>query len=135
MKHPGTPVLYDTSKSVAEGGLNFRARFGVEREGVNLLAEGFPWKSGDNVVTLDNEFPSNLYPWMHLADRGVTTISPKAVWFRPRGADAKSTSITKRPLTARVGSAVRTATPAEDPSFWVGFTPIRYGCKLNVANR
>jgi formate dehydrogenase major subunit len=39
MKHPGTPVLYDTSKSVAEGGLNFRARFGVERNGVNLLAE------------------------------------------------------------------------------------------------
>ena len=40
MKHPGTPVLYDTSKSVAEGGLNFRARFGVEKDGVNLLAEG-----------------------------------------------------------------------------------------------
>ena len=40
MGHPGTPNLYDTSKPVAEGGLNFRARFGVEREGVNLLAEG-----------------------------------------------------------------------------------------------
>ena len=40
MKHPGTPNLYDTSKPVAEGGLNFRARFGVEHEGNNLLAEG-----------------------------------------------------------------------------------------------
>jgi formate dehydrogenase major subunit len=40
MKHPGTPILYDTSKHVADGGLNFRARFGVERNGVNLLAEG-----------------------------------------------------------------------------------------------
>jgi formate dehydrogenase major subunit len=40
MGHPGTPLLYDTSKPVAEGGLCFRARFGVEREGVNLLAEG-----------------------------------------------------------------------------------------------
>jgi len=40
MKHPGTPNLYDTSKSVAKGGLNFRARFGVERDGENLLAEG-----------------------------------------------------------------------------------------------
>jgi len=38
MGHPGTPNLYDTSKPVAEGGLSFRARFGVEREGVNLLA-------------------------------------------------------------------------------------------------
>ena len=40
MGHPGTPILYDTSKSVAEGGLTFRARFGVERDGENLLAEG-----------------------------------------------------------------------------------------------
>ncbi len=40
LNHPGTPVLYDPSKPVAEGGLNFRARFGVERNGSNLLAEG-----------------------------------------------------------------------------------------------
>ncbi|PLX38145.1 MAG: formate dehydrogenase [Hyphomicrobiales bacterium] len=40
MKHPGTPLLYDTSKPVAEGGLTFRARYGVEYEGENLLAEG-----------------------------------------------------------------------------------------------
>jgi formate dehydrogenase major subunit len=39
IKHPGTPNLYDTSKPVAEGGLCFRALFGVERDGVNLLAE------------------------------------------------------------------------------------------------
>jgi formate dehydrogenase major subunit len=40
MKHPGTPNLYDPSKPVAEGGLCFRARYGVERNGQNLLAEG-----------------------------------------------------------------------------------------------
>jgi len=40
MKHPGSPNLYDTSKPVAEGGLPFRARYGVERDGQNLLAEG-----------------------------------------------------------------------------------------------
>ena len=39
MKHPGTPNLYDPSTSVAEGGLTFRARFGVERNGVSLLAD------------------------------------------------------------------------------------------------
>ncbi|MCK6264986.1 formate dehydrogenase subunit alpha [Vibrio sp. ZSDE26] len=39
MKHPGTHILYDTSKPVAEGGGNFRARFGVEFEGKSLLAE------------------------------------------------------------------------------------------------
>jgi len=39
LKHPGTPILYDPSKPVAEGGLVFRARFGVERNGVSLLAD------------------------------------------------------------------------------------------------
>jgi formate dehydrogenase major subunit len=40
MGHPGTANLYDTSLPVAEGGLTFRANFGVERDGQNLLAEG-----------------------------------------------------------------------------------------------
>ncbi len=40
MNHPGSPNLYDISKRVADGGMGFRARFGVERNGDNLLAEG-----------------------------------------------------------------------------------------------
>jgi len=39
--------------------------------GLNLVALGFPWKDGDNVVTDDMEFPSNAYPWRGLALRGV----------------------------------------------------------------
>ncbi len=39
--------------------------------GINLVAEGYPWRSGDNVVFPANEFPSNQYPWMNLAARGV----------------------------------------------------------------
>ncbi len=42
-------------------------------EGIGLIAEGFPWEAGDNVVTLASEFPSNLYPWQNLASRGVET--------------------------------------------------------------
>ena len=41
--------------------------------GIGLVAEGYPWQPGDNVVTLANEFPSNQYPWMNLASRGVET--------------------------------------------------------------
>jgi selenocysteine lyase/cysteine desulfurase len=41
--------------------------------GINLVAEGLDWRDGDNVVTLADEYPSNLYPWMNLADRGVET--------------------------------------------------------------
>ncbi|HET8849314.1 MAG TPA: formate dehydrogenase subunit alpha [Marinobacter sp.] len=40
MNHPGTPNLYDMSVPVSKGGLTFRARFGVEHNGQNILAEG-----------------------------------------------------------------------------------------------
>ena len=40
MNHPGTANLYDMSLPVSKGGLTFRARYGVERNGDNLLAEG-----------------------------------------------------------------------------------------------
>jgi len=39
--------------------------------GIGLIAEGYPWRSGDNVVTAAEEYPSNIYPWMNLASRGV----------------------------------------------------------------
>jgi len=39
-KHPGTHILYDTSKHVLDGGGNFRARYGVEYKGENILADG-----------------------------------------------------------------------------------------------
>jgi formate dehydrogenase major subunit len=32
IRHPGTPLLYDTTKSIQDGGGTFRARFGNERE-------------------------------------------------------------------------------------------------------
>ena len=36
--HPGSPILYDTNKSVREGGMGFRNRFGLEHNGVSQLA-------------------------------------------------------------------------------------------------
>lgn len=40
-------------------------------EGIGIVAEGFPWRAGDNVVSPEDEYPANVYPWMNLADRGV----------------------------------------------------------------
>lgn len=42
-------------------------------EGIGLVAEGFDWRDGDNVVVPDSEFPSNLFPWLNLKSRGVET--------------------------------------------------------------
>jgi selenocysteine lyase/cysteine desulfurase len=41
--------------------------------GINLVAEGFPWRPGDNVVTLADEFPTNMFPWLNLEKLGVET--------------------------------------------------------------
>jgi formate dehydrogenase major subunit len=56
MKHPGSPNLYDTSKHVMEGGGNFRANFGVERDGVSLLAEDGSHSLGADITTGYPEF-------------------------------------------------------------------------------
>jgi len=40
VRHPGTPLLYNTHLAVMDGGGVFRARFGLERNGVSLLADG-----------------------------------------------------------------------------------------------
>ncbi|MGB3540126.1 MAG: formate dehydrogenase subunit alpha [Mesorhizobium sp.] len=40
IRHPGTSNLYSTGLHVMDGGSPFRARFGVERNGETLLAEG-----------------------------------------------------------------------------------------------
>jgi len=40
VKHPGTPILYNAGISAMDGGSGFRPRFGVERNGQTLLAEG-----------------------------------------------------------------------------------------------
>jgi cysteine desulfurase / selenocysteine lyase len=40
-------------------------------EGIDFVAEGFPWRPGDNVVTSADEYPANLYPWLNLQSRGV----------------------------------------------------------------
>ncbi|MFL6417344.1 MAG: aminotransferase class V-fold PLP-dependent enzyme [Bryobacteraceae bacterium] len=40
-------------------------------EGISFIAEGFPWKAGDQIVAFREEFPANYYPWLRLEARGV----------------------------------------------------------------
>ncbi len=50
--------------------------------GVSLLAQGLPWKAGDNVVSASGEYPANVYPWMALEPRGVQLRQVKTVGGR-----------------------------------------------------
>jgi cysteine desulfurase / selenocysteine lyase len=61
------------SARMIEADLDEIAFVGNTTAGVNFVAEGFPWRPGDNIVTREDEFPANQYPWLHLADRGVET--------------------------------------------------------------
>ena len=47
------------------------AMVGPTSLGLNLVASGFPLRRGDNAVIYFDDYPSNVYPWMALADRGV----------------------------------------------------------------
>ncbi len=40
-------------------------------EALSFVAYGLPWQDGDNIVSTNEEFPSNRIPWQSLADRGV----------------------------------------------------------------
>jgi formate dehydrogenase major subunit len=72
MKHPGTHILYDTSKHVMEGGGNFRANFGVERDGQSLLAADGSHSKGADLTTGYPEFDHLLLKklgwWDELTD-------------------------------------------------------------------
>jgi cysteine desulfurase/selenocysteine lyase len=40
-------------------------------EALSFVAYGLNWQAGDNIVSSDQEFPSNRLPWQSLADQGV----------------------------------------------------------------
>jgi cysteine desulfurase/selenocysteine lyase len=40
-------------------------------DGANAIAGGIDWRSGDELLFCDDEFPSNALPWLALRDRGV----------------------------------------------------------------
>jgi len=75
-------------------------------EGIGLVAEGFPWKTGDNVVVPSSEFPSNLYPWKHLESRGVEV----------RVVDAPNERVTPEMIDAACDSRTRIVALS-----WVGY--------------
>ena len=81
IKHPGSPNLYDTSKAMMEGGGNFRANFGVERDGVNLLAEDGSHSKGSPITTgypeFDHVFMKKLGWWNDLTDAEKTAAEGK----------------------------------------------------------
>lgn len=83
--------------------------------GVNLVAEGFPWREGDNVVLLANEFPSNQYPWLNQQRRGVEV----------RRVEVESGRVDLERIAAQVDGRTRIVALS-----WVGYAS---GYRIDVA--
>lgn len=47
------------------------ALIGPTSLGLSTVAAGLPWRRGDNVIAYFDDYPSNVYPWLALAERGV----------------------------------------------------------------
>ncbi|MEK8052661.1 formate dehydrogenase subunit alpha [Ideonella sp. DXS22W] len=95
LKHPGSPNLYDTSKHVMDGGGNFRANFGVEREGVSLLAGDGSHSAGADLTMGYPEFD-------HL-------LLKKLGWWDELSEDEKKAAEGKNWKTDSSGGIIRVA--------------------------
>jgi cysteine desulfurase / selenocysteine lyase len=67
-------VVEETKKQIADY-LNTepsRIAFGDNTtNGINLIAQGIKWKTGDKIILNDLEFPANVYPFLNLQNYGV----------------------------------------------------------------
>jgi cysteine desulfurase / selenocysteine lyase len=77
--------------------------------GINMIAEGIDWQSGDNIVIPAGEFPSNVFPWESQKRHGVELrIVPVA--------DERCGRIDNSAILAAVDSRTRIVAAS-----WVGY--------------
>ena len=85
-------------------------------EALSAVANGIDWRQGDNVVTSNVEFPSNIYPWMRLCEeRGISM----------RFAEERNGRIDPEELMSKVDDRTRVVTIS-----WVQFAS---GFRSNLA--
>lgn len=76
-------------------------------DGANVLAAGLDWQPGDEIITNDNEFPSNAYPWLASRARGAVV----------RFVDTSNERMTPDVLRRHITPRTRVVTVS-----WVGFS-------------
>jgi selenocysteine lyase/cysteine desulfurase len=98
--------------------------------GLTVVARAFPFKPGDEVLAPLGEFPSNIWPWKALADRGVTFREVPLWPGHKSGRDAflstppRADSAPEQAIAAAIGPHTRIVTVS-----WVRFQD---GLKLDL---
>jgi formate dehydrogenase major subunit len=112
MRHPGSPILYNTTQAVKDGGGTFRPRFGLERE--EKRPDGTTVKVGllaDGVYSKDSEIQDG-YPEFTMA------VLEKLGWD-------KDLTDEERSVIQKIGGPVSWAT---DLSGGIQRVAIKHGC-------
>ena len=69
------PNLLRDTRQLAAGLLGAELReialVGPTSLGLSFIAQGLDWRPGDNIIVHGDDYPSNVYPWMALAEKGV----------------------------------------------------------------
>ncbi len=72
------------------------ALLGPTSLGLSLVANGLPWKPGDEIVTYLDDYPANVYPWKNLENKGV-----KVVYLQPREIGEITPELVRAAITPR----------------------------------
>ncbi|HZQ48117.1 MAG TPA: aminotransferase class V-fold PLP-dependent enzyme [Verrucomicrobiae bacterium] len=69
------PAILETGRQLAARLINAKpaeiAFVGPTSLALSFIASGLQWRKNDNILIYFDDYPSNVYPWMALAERGV----------------------------------------------------------------
>ena len=77
-------------------GVDEVALLGPTSLGLSLVANGIPWKPGDEIVTYLDDYPANVYPWKNLESKGV-----KVIYLQPREIGEITPELVKQAITPK----------------------------------
>jgi cysteine desulfurase/selenocysteine lyase len=85
-------------------------------DSINTVANGLPWKRGDEIITTWLEHHSNLLPWMMLKKKGVrvTIIPHENGYLNPRSIEEAITSKTRLVAATHMPNILGTVQPVEE---------------------
>jgi len=77
-------------------------------EGLSLIAGGYPFRPGDEVISYVHEYPANHYPWRNLARRGVRLVElPNVAYSGDADADGRPYAFSLDDLEQRITRRTR----------------------------
>jgi cysteine desulfurase/selenocysteine lyase len=78
---------------------------GPTASGLNTVANGLDWKSGDEVVCYLDDYPANVYPWLALERHGVKPVLLETARIGEITPEVVDRALTKRTRLVALASA------------------------------